>query len=232
MRPSPLPRNIHAHEHGAGPMPAWGLLLPAYTVLPLIRRPLGYATVQPLHLLVSLLLVAAVAFVLSAIYPPASFGAEWFFAFLAASFLAGCIVFTQRAIGQRRGEEIHSREVGYSFLTLRSDLPVPLCEILLVPLALGVVGWMLAHSLSGLLGGWLVICALSYLRMSTWEHGSRLARSRSVADDMVQAQTFSQRVQTHERRARTARPHSTTAGDGDVPDMAEVAEDRGNHARD
>jgi hypothetical protein len=112
-----LDPNIHEHQHGSvPPLPQW-LIMSAMTLLSLIRWRLGYDIVHPAKTLPRALLLAIFGFLLTVFSARARIGADWFFGFVALSFAASLVTFCKRAIGQRRGEEIHTEEAGYSFIT-------------------------------------------------------------------------------------------------------------------
>jgi hypothetical protein len=240
-----LPPNFHTHEHGAvEPPPRWAFM-PARTVLPFLRTPLGYDMAHPrtafwnAFMLVVLPLVFWFLYVgLSRRQPPDNIGHVWLAGFAIASLVVSCVIFARRFIGQRRGEEIHTAEAGYSWLAWRTSLPVPLCELLIIPLGLGVAGWVIKDTFSLDLGWWLVVCAVSYLIMARWEYRRLLSQTRATVDDMIRAQTFEERLDGHERQARGARtgkagpqqrpqpaaPSANTYGRGNEPDMAELGD--------
>jgi hypothetical protein len=152
-------------------------------------------------------------------------GHLWLAGFAVASLAVSCVIFARRALRQRRGEEIHTAEAGYSVLTWRTNLPVALCEQIIVPLALAAVGWLIAHTFSLELGWWLMVCAASWLVMARWELRRRLSQTRATVDDMIRAKTFEARLDGHERQARTASRGPDLAGGygrSSEPDMAEL----------
>jgi hypothetical protein len=223
-----LPANIHQMEHGGRKPPPGLLLAPALVALPLIRWPLGYETVQPIKTLLLRLMVAFLAFLLSRFYPQAQMGWEWLTAYLALSYVVACVMFAQRNIGQKRGEEVHTTEAGWSHLAWRTNLPVWLCEQVLVPLAVAAAGYVVAQSLSWELGWWLVATGASLFVLARWESAKRWQLTRTTVDKMLQAQLLGQRVEQHEARAynplagspdRKAQGRSATV---DEPDVAEL----------
>jgi hypothetical protein len=117
----------------------------------------------------------------------------------------------------RTGIRVHGMEAGYSALTRKTMLPVPLTEIILMPLAIGIVGW-LAIPVSFDAGWWLVICAFSYLRMAFWEHARFWALVRQPADELIRAKGFEQRFRDQEAKAKrreggaSPKPGSTPPG--------------------
>jgi hypothetical protein len=241
-----LPRQIHSVDHhDAAPPPHLAVLFPARTVLPFLRTPLGYNIVHPGFAIPAALALIFLPLVFWALYvgvtrhqAPQNLGHIPLIVFAIASMAASCVVFARRAIGQHHGIEIHTSEAGYSHLTWRTELPVPLCEQILVPAALMLVGWAIAHTFSFELGWWLVICGVSYLVMARWEYTRCLAQTRSTVDDMIRAQTFEDRLTRHEQQARRQpgqpqgkaspqRPHAYR----DEPDMVELGGDEEPRSR-
>jgi hypothetical protein len=232
-----LPANFHTHEHGAVRPPVWWVLVPSRTVLPFLRTPLGYDMVHPRRVIGAAIMLIVWPLVFWFLYvgltkrhPPENIGHVWLVGFAAASVLLSGVIFVRRAIGQGRGEQIHTAEAGYSVLTWRTGLPVPLIEQILIPLALAGAGWLIKDSFSLELGWWLVACGLSYFLMARWEHRRRWSQTRATVDDMIRAHTFEERLDEHERQTKGARPGSgqtsrpgarATGREGE-PDMAEL----------
>jgi hypothetical protein len=236
-----LPPNIHEQHSAAVTPPPVALLQPAWSVLPLIRSPLGYDFVYPAKAIFMALMLAIGGFLIAAFYPPARDGAVGFFTFVALSFAASLAAFFKRARGQRKGEEVHTQEAGYSFVTRQWPfLPPALCEQLLTPALLGLVGCFLAivplawddgttAPLSPMLGWWLMLSALSYLLMARWEYRMKWAQTREPVNQMIRAKLFEARLDTHERAARKPAPSrahrsgaNRAAVDGSEPDIAEL----------
>ena len=240
-----LPHNFHAQEHGSVESPPRWAFVPARTVLPFLRTPLGYDMVHPGKAITTAFMLIVLPLVFWFLYvgltrrpPPDNIGHVWLAGFAAASLVISCIIFARRFIGQRRGEEIHTSEAGYSWLTWRTRLPVPLCELIIIPLGLGVLGWVIKDTFSLDLGWWLVVCAVSYLIMARWESRRRLSQTRATVDDMIRARTFEERLDGHERQAKgartanagpqrgtqTAAPSASIYGPGQEPDMVELGD--------
>jgi hypothetical protein len=215
-----LPRNFHAIDHhDTSAPPHCTVLFPARTVLPFLRTPLGYNMVHPGAALTGAIALCFLPLVFWALYAgvrqphiPDNIGHTWLMGFAVVSFLATCLIFARRAIGQRRGTQIHTSEAGYCYLTWRTDLPVPLCEQIIVPAALMCLGWLIAHSVSFELGWWLVVCGVSYLVMARWEYTRRLAQTRTTVDDMIRAESFEERLDSHEQAARRQKAKPSSAG--------------------
>ncbi len=225
-----LRENFHTHDHGTAHMPPSWMLFPAYTVLPFLRRPLGYAIIYPWHFLVSLGMVAFVGFMLVPFIPAAALGPLWLTWFACASFALSCVIFAARLIGRRRGERLHTHNAGYSHLTLETKLPVWLCEQVLIPLLLGGVGWILAHRLSYELGWWLILCGFSYCLMSNWEGHKRAALDRQIINDMARGQVFGDRVDANQT-GTTGSPGLSRASWGAGQQDDEQAAELGRHPR-
>lgn len=234
-----LPPNIHMREHGGKPPPMGIFLIPALVALPLVRWPLGYETAQPARAFLIRIVVVGVAFLVSRFIPQAQPGWELLAAYVALSFVVVCVMFTQRAIGQRHGEEIHTTEAGWSYLAWRSQWPVWACEQVIVPLGVAAAGYVVAQSVSWELGWWLVLTGASLAILARWESAKRWALTRTTVDTMLQAQMFGHRVEQHEQRAynpaagrpgggNTAQPGNanSSSGAGGEPDVAELGGSR------
>jgi hypothetical protein len=228
--PRDLPHNIHAHELGSGHAPPGWMFMPGYIVLPLVREPLGYEIVHPLRAAGQRVIVAALGFLVFITYPPAVTGPEWFYGYLGVSFVAACIAFTRRAIGQRRGEQIHTAECGWSYLARFTSLPVWLCEQVLVPLGIAALGYFTAQTVSFLLGWFWVLTGASLALMGHWESARRRAQMRTTVDDLLRAQAFGERLADQEQQAYARPTGRSTAGQGDEPDVAELGAARRRNA--
>jgi hypothetical protein len=200
-------------------------MLPAYTVLPFLRGPLGYEIVQPfrairhaLQLIILPVLVEAlwVAFNPQRTPPVTRYP---YLSIFALTYLAvTLILFARRWWGQRKGEEVHSAETGYSWLAWYTRLPVPLCELIIVPGALFGLGYALDHGgVSMELGWWLMACSASLFLMGLWEFRRAWSQRRATTDDMVRAKAFEARVD----RQGVGAGGAQTKKDG--PDFADLA---------
>ena len=125
-------------------------------------------------------------------------------------------IFARRWWGQRHGEEIHSSEAGYSWLARYSHLPVPVCELAIVPFAVFALGYVLAHTVTLELGWWLMACGASLCLMALWEHRRVWSQHRATVDDVVRAKVF-------EARVDRAAPQTSPVGGKDEPDFADLA---------
>jgi len=134
--------------------------------------------------------------------------------------LAVCL---RRVVGQRRGEEIHTSEAGYSWLVWLTPLPVSLCEIVLVPAAVGIAGYYVSGSFSFELGWWLMLTALAPMLMAVWESKRRWSQKRATVDDMIRAKTFEARVSSQEAQMQRG---ASPSADADKPDVAELGTGR------
>jgi len=220
-----LPPNLHSHEYGGIPAPPRFVFLPAYTVLPLLRAPLGYDIVRVLPAMRRALGLIVVPLVIEAIWVgfgghlPDNMGHTYLAGFALVYFAATLVFFGRRWYGQQKGEELHSGEAGYSWLARYSTLPVPLCELLIVPLAVLAIGYALVHSVSIELGWWLIVSGFSLCLMGLWEHRRTWSQRRATVDDLVRAKVFEARV---DRQAATpGRPPPAASKDG--PDFADLA---------
>jgi uncharacterized membrane protein YhaH (DUF805 family) len=190
-----LPRNFHSHEYGGVVAPLHWLLLPAYTVLPFIRSPLGMQLVHPRNTVV--IRVVALIFlplIIEAVYVgftqarlPENMGHIPLIYFALAYLAVTLVLFARRWHGQRHGEELHSGEAGYSWLAWYSTLPVALCEQLIVPLAVGALGYVVAHTFSVELGWWLMAAGVSLFIMARWEYRRIWSQHQATVDDIVRA---------------------------------------------
>jgi hypothetical protein len=233
------PPNIHQHGHGGIKPPAWPLLIFDYSLLPVIRWPLGYDIVHPKRSLVWALLMVFGGFALCMVSPQATIGARWYFGFVACAFILALVRFAKRALGQKRGEEIHTQEAGYSVITrILFFLPAALTEQMLTPAALAYVGWVMAHAplvywgewhgrsyyqpVSVMLGWWLFISAFSYLLMARWEYSTRWSQQRQVVNRMKEAKIFGDRLNMHEEAARQPAPGARRRKTNGEPDVADI----------
>jgi len=219
-----LPPNFHSHEHGGVDAPPRILLKPAYTVLPFIRAPLGYHVVHPYQAIVMALGLSILPPFLAIFYVgftrvqmPDNVGHEYMIYFAILYLVLSLLRFAWRVLGPRKN--IHSAEAGYSWLARLTPLPVWLCEIVLVPAAVGYVGYLIRESFSAELGWWLLICAMSLMLMAVWEAKRRASQRRATVDDIIRAETFEARVSGQEARAK---PAAGMNADADKPDVAEL----------
>jgi hypothetical protein len=221
-----LPPNFHSHEYGGVIAPVHFTLVPAYTLLPFLRRPIGIHLVSPFTVLLRTFLMIILPPVLIGFYVgitlrPVSraWGHEWFVCFALAYAALALATFAWRWIGQRRGEELHSSEAGYSWLVRLTPLPVGLCEQILVPFLVWVVGYGIDHSVSKLLGWWFMAGAASLFIMGRWEGRRRWTQQQSTVDDVIRAKTYEDRMAWHEatQRVSPATP--------DAPVFADLSDD-------
>jgi hypothetical protein len=225
-----LPRNYHTHEHGTKPPPPGWMLFPALTVLPFLRGPLGYEMVHPRPGIVrALKLIVLPACIWWVFHPfihfPANLGHMWMMRFAAAGFVLSLVVFLWRAFGPSRGEEVHTAEAGYSWLSLYTDIPMPLCELVIVPGLLAVTGYALTQTISFELGWWLILSGASYLVMAAWEYRRRMAQQRATIDDKIRAQMFGDQLDTLAQAGRVPfwrRWRSRASQAPGAPDRAEL----------
>jgi hypothetical protein len=223
-----LQPNFHSHEYGGVDAPPRLLLRPAYIMLPFIRAPVGFEHVRPMSVIMMTGWLILGPGILEFIYVgftraklPDDLGYIYLFYFALAYCALALAVFVRRAIGQRWREEIHTAEAGYSWLAWMTPLPVWLCEIVLVPAAVGVAGYFIQHSaFSYELGWWLMLTALSLMLMAVWESKRRWSQHRATVDDVIRAKTFEARVSGHEAQGQGgAVPGADAAG---KPDIAEL----------
>ena len=238
-----LPSNSHSHQHGMGGRPHWLLLFPADTTLPLIRVPLGYYIVHPKQAITRTVLLIVLPLIWWWFYVgftnepmPGNAGHLWLMGFAVLSLAVSLAVFVKRALGWRRGEEIHSEEAGYSWLCWHTPLPVWLCELFIVPGLVAGAGWGFAHTVSTELGYWLMVSAASLLLMGTWERARMRNAMVTTRDGMLQAQSSGWRVEQQEARARgrasapnASEPHFAELGGGPAtgPDAMSFGRDTG-----
>jgi hypothetical protein len=215
-----LPGNFY--EHGGPPAPWWPLVWPAETVLPFIRSPLGFDIVYPKPRFVQAVMLfmlpplAAFLYVGFGGHVPPNLGLTYLTLYFApASLILSLLIFVRRCWGQRRSEEVHSGECGWSWVTRFTNLPLALCEQILTPAAVFLAGYAIAHSFSVALGYWLEISGVSLFILARWEHRRLWHHRRMPVDDMLHAKGYESRIERYERRGRKGR--------GDGPDEADVA---------
>jgi hypothetical protein len=221
-----LPRNFHSHEYGGVTAPPWWLLAPAYSVLPFIRRPLGMVTVHPRKVIARTVLLVLLPPLIHWFYIAFTsrllsdhMGHIWLVYFAVASLAVSLAIFIYRWYGQRHGEELHSAEAGYSWLALKTRLPVALSEQLIIPLAIGLLGYGIAQTFSFELGWWLVASGASLCIMALWEYRRIWSQHQATVDDIVRAKTYEERMGRHEtQQGPSQRP-------SDAPVFADLGED-------
>jgi hypothetical protein len=242
MRAAPrrLPRNIQQGHHGGIRQPPGILLTPAYMAFPFLRSPIGYDLAFPVRAIGSVLFVCVVPLIywffwlgLTSRPMPENSGHWWLVGYAVSSWLLQCCIFARRWQGQQRGEEVHSHEAGYSALSWHTNLPAPLVEQVLLPLAIGALGYGVKETVSWELGWWLILTGASYAILSNWEYRMRWAQVREPVNQMIRASVFEERLAEHEQAARSprARPQASpgrAAGVDSDPDMAELGSARGS----
>lgn len=198
-----FPGNFHSFEYGGGKAPNRWLLAPAYTLLPLIRAPLGYDLVKPLPAIARALLVLGGGFAGQyALARPEPEDFPLLAGFALACLAAALLRFLRRWAGQGR-EDIHTGEAGYSFLARLLPVPACLTEILILPALIAYAGWVLWDSgASCALGVWLMLAGSSLSLMGQWEHRRHWSQARAMSDDALRAQSYGAQMQARERRAR------------------------------
>jgi hypothetical protein len=220
-----LPQNLHSHEYGAGARPFWFFLYPAYSILPLVRSPLGYDMVKPWRAICESTVVAVVPYVLWFLYggifqrnPPPDWGGQKYLVLLmAASAITACVTFARRIRDERAGLIIHEAEAGYSLVTQRTELSVPLCEIVIMPALIAGAGWLLYSPDLFDVSVWLMLCGASYARMAIWEYFRERAEIRVANNDKARARVLAERVnRTGSMPGASAQdaPHVATFGGG------------------
>lgn len=198
-----LPRNFHSFEYGSGKAPGRPVLFPAYTLLPFLRDPLGYDILKPTTAIARTLLLLLIGYLAQFVVPQAEPDDFTLLAWFALAYLALTLVrFFRRWRGQGRGEDIHTAEAGYSFLARLLPLPVALTEILILPALIALLGDELWDSGECELGGWLMLAGASLCRMGHWEYRRRWSQARALTDDVLRAESYGERMQARERRAR------------------------------
>jgi len=211
-----LPVNFHSDEYGGVSAPPSWLTLPGYTVLPILRGPIGINHVHPWKVLIRTLglifLPALLMAFINAFIPPAnrtSTGHDALTLFALAYMVISLVIFSRRWLGQRRGEKMHSAEAGYSWLAQRTTLPVVLCEQVIVPVMVAALGYVVAHTFSFELGWWLVAAGISLFIIARWEYRRVWAQHQSTVDDLIRARAYEERVDRQE--AQRANPYQATA---------------------
>jgi hypothetical protein len=222
-----LPRNFHSHEYGGVIAPPAWVLIPAYSLLPFIRHPLGLYIVHPRVVVIRVVALIFLPLIIEVFYVgftqarlPENMGHIPLIYFAVAYLAVSMVVFARRWQGQRRGEELHSGEAGYSWLAWHTSLPVGLCEQLIVPLAVGLLGYLIAHTFSIELGWWLMATGVSLFIMARWEYHRLWSQHQATVDDLVRAKTYEERMSSHEAGQGAASQAST-----DGPVFADLGDD-------
>lgn len=198
-----FPRNFHSFEYGSGKAPGRLVLFPAYTLLPFIRDPLGYAILKPHTAIARTLLLLLAGYLAQFVMPQPEPDDFTLLACFALTYLALSLVrFFRRWRGQGRSEDIHTAEAGYSFLARMLPLPPALTEILVLPALIALLGSELWDDGDPELGGWLMIAGASLCLMGLWEFRRRWSQHRALTDDVLRAESYGERMQARERRAR------------------------------
>ncbi len=222
-----LPRNFHSDEYGGIYAPAPILLLPAYTMLPFIRSPLGIQLVNPwtaLRRFLGLTILPLIAEFLWVGFTnkrlPGNMGHIPLIYFALTYMVFAFGIFARRWYGQRHGEEVHSGEAGYSWLVKLTALPIGLCEQVVVPLAVGFIGYLIDHTFSVELGWWLMAAGLSLFIMARWEYRRLWSQHQATVDDLIRAKTYEERLSGHESKQGTSSQES-----GHGPAFADLGDD-------
>ena len=66
---------------------------------------------------------------------------------------------------------------------------MPLCEQILVPRGVTILGYAIAHSFSVVLGWWFILCGISLYFMARWEHKRTWSQRRSTVDDTIRSKS-------------------------------------------
>jgi uncharacterized membrane protein len=225
-------RNLPRNHHGADPSgvvaPLPIFLLPAYTVLPFIRSPLGIGLVNPWNVIrrtLGLIILVPILEAILDIFVPSrasrDMGHVWLSIFALSYLVVSLVILARRWQGQRNGEEVHSAETGYSWLALRTKLPVGICEQLIVPLAIGILGYLIDHTFSVELGWWLMAAGVSLFILARWESRSFWAQHQGTVDDLIHAKSFEKRMERHE----TKQSGVTAGTPQDGPVFADLGDD-------
>jgi hypothetical protein len=222
-----LPRNFHSDEYGGVSAPAGWVLMPAYTILPFIRSPLGIHLVHPwtvirrtLLLIVVPTIIEAVASAFSPPHPRKDLGLLPLDVFALAYCALSLAIFARRWRGQRSGDDMHSAESGYSILVRITSLPVWLIEQLVVPVATLGLGYLIAQTISVEFGWWLMVAGLSVFIMARWEHRCLWAQHQATVDDFIRAGSYEDRIARHDNQ------HAGAANAGaDAPVFADLGDD-------
>ncbi|MBS0448504.1 MAG: hypothetical protein JSR59_21490 [Proteobacteria bacterium] len=232
-----LPLNLHSYEHGGIKPPPKFLTAPARMLLPLVRFPLGYEIANPLRVvrpgLAAIVFPVLVWFFLAATagVEPSNEGREYTLLYAGVVFLVSCLRFAVRAIGQHRGEEIHTQEAGYSLVSRLVPLPVSLSEQLVMPALLVWLGSAIARAVSADLGLWFMVTAASYFLLANWERRNLLAQRRAPVDDKIRAAGYVDSIELHEERRGGKRTSSGWFGKGRSTADSEIAEVGGKRRR-
>ncbi len=195
--------NYHGQDpRGGKPVYHGWDVLPALTVLPWLRYPVGNKVAKPLNAIINAaFLTFATPFIWAFIFRddawnyPRNIGLPWLMAF-AWGCAAVCFavwawrVFRlmqsgreQQAGGQHRVKPVHQMEAGYSWAArLLTPLPLWLTELFLVPAAFIWAGWCFLHGPSLDLGLWLFVVGFSLAVLGFTELRHRVGVSGSITD--------------------------------------------------
>jgi hypothetical protein len=219
-----LPPNFHTQEYGGAYQPPKLLWRPAYSLLPFLRAPVGYEIVRPFPVIIMTGWLIFGPPMIEFVYVgsmrarlPDNLGHEAMMEFAVLYCVLALGIFVRRLIGQRRREQVHSSEAGYSWLAWLTPLPVWLCEQILVPAAVVGAGYAISNSFSYELGLWLILSGISLFFVAHWESRRRWSQQRATVDDMIRAQMFEAQVNREEPQ-----PAGRTSPEADKPDIAEL----------
>jgi hypothetical protein len=193
-----LAPNFPMPEHGL-PFLQELLLVPGASILPFTNSPLGYDVVHPLASLWLALRMAVLPLVAEFLYVgvtarplPPNIGHIPLLAFVALYVALSLAIFACRMWGEK-SDKVHSASHGYSWLVYWTNLPVPLCEVVLVPAAVVALGWQLG-GLSLELSWWLQAAGMSMAVRACWEWRNRRRQYRVARDELLRAERYSETV--------------------------------------
>jgi hypothetical protein len=201
-----LPPNFDSYRYGTADAPPWWMLAPAYSVLCLVRAPLGHdmvllkdAFLRALSLVFVSTAIAWFWVALTARPLADSVGLRFMWYFAGLQLAVSLIVCVRRWWGESHGEHIHAAEAGYSWLSWYTPLPVALNERLIAPGSIAGLGYVLAHtSTSKALGWWLMASGASLMLLAGHENGSFRAGDRATVNNMAHAHADEDRVNRYE----------------------------------
>ena len=204
---------------GAPVLHGWDVL-PALTVLPWLRYPVGNKIARPVNAIIN---AAFLTFITPLIWgfiyrdeyrQPSGIGLPWLMAFAWGSAALCLAVWAWRVLrlmqsarkgGGSRVKPVHQMEAGYSWLARWTPLPLWLTEVFLIPGAFLAAGWRFFIGPSMDLGLWLAVVGFSLALLGFAELRHRVGVSGSITDMSVQGDAAGVSMGAYTTHAREGR---------------------------